>query len=121
MKFKSFQEIIAWKKAKILTLEIYRVFNKCKDYGFRDQIQRASISIMNNIAEGNGFSDKKFSQYVDIARGSSHEVQSMLIIARELDYIDPVKFNELNAMADEISKISTGLIKSLSRSNNSVD
>ncbi len=121
MKFTSFKEIVAWQKAKTLTLKIYITFNSCKDYSFRDQIQRASVSIMNNIAEGNGFSDKKFSQYVDIARGSCYEVQSMLILARELNYIQDIKYNEIYEMADEVGKITTGLIKSLSRSNNSVD
>jgi len=46
----SFEDIVAWQKAKILTLEIYNIFKNSKDYGFKDQIQRASISIMNNIA-----------------------------------------------------------------------
>ena len=121
MKFTSFKEIVAWQKAKTLSLEIYIFFATCKDYSFRDQIQRASVSIMNNIAEGNGFSDKKFSQYVDIARGSCYEVQSMLILAKELKYIPDEKYNELFEMADEVAKITTGLIKSLSRTNNSVD
>lgn len=121
MKFTSFQEIVAWQKAKVLTLEIYKTFSNCKDYSFRDQIQRACVSIMNNIAEGNGFSDKKFSQYINIARGSSYEVQSMLILAKELAYIQLIEYTELNDMADEVGKITTGLIKSLSRTNNSVD
>jgi four helix bundle protein len=52
MKIDKFEEIIAWQKARELTLSCYRCFSSCKDYSFRDQIQRACVSIMNNIAEG---------------------------------------------------------------------
>ena len=52
MLIERFEEIVAWKKAKELTLEVYKLFEYSKDFGFKDQIQRASISIMNNIAEG---------------------------------------------------------------------
>jgi len=52
MKINNFEEILAWKKAQELTLKIYRVFKNTRDFSFKDQIQRASVSIMNNIAEG---------------------------------------------------------------------
>lgn len=52
MKFDRFEEILGWQKAKEFTLNIYKSFSNCKDFAFKDQIQRASVSIMNNIAEG---------------------------------------------------------------------
>ncbi len=52
MRIERFEDIIAWKKAKDLSVEIYRLFEQHKDFGFKDQIQRASVSVMNNIAEG---------------------------------------------------------------------
>ncbi len=52
MKFERFEDIISWQKAKVLTVTIYKLFDTSKDFGFKDQIQRAFVSIMNNIAEG---------------------------------------------------------------------
>ncbi|MEI7653025.1 MAG: four helix bundle protein [bacterium] len=115
MKIKSFRDIIAWQKAKAVSLDIYLIFRAQKDFGFRDQIQRSSISIMNNIAEGFAFSDKKFAQYLDISMGSCYETQSMLEIAKELNYIEENKCASLLMQCEEIAKILTGLSKSLSR------
>lgn len=121
MRIKSFQDIIAWQKAKDLTLDLYKSFAQVKDFSFRDQLLRAAVSVMNNIAEGFAFSDKKFSQYLDIAKGSCYEVQSMLILAKELGYVSKTKYEQFSIQTNEISKVITGLIKSLSRFYNSVD
>lgn len=121
MKIASFRDIIAWQKAYVVTLELYKIFGNTKDYTFRDQILRASVSIMNNIAEGFAFSDKKFMQYLDIARGSCYEVQSMLVLAKGLKYVSDVRYESLTNQTNEISKIITGLAKSLSRTYHSVD
>ena len=70
MKFERFEDIIAWQKAKILTVCIYKLFELSKDYGFKDQIQRASVSIMNNIAEGfERKSNNEFKYFLYIAKG----------------------------------------------------
>ena len=69
MGIKKFEDIVAWQKSKDLTLSSYRVYKNNKDYGFRDQIQRAAVSIMNNIAEGferNG--NKEFGRFLYIAK-----------------------------------------------------
>lgn len=67
-----FEEIFAWQKGKELTILIYELFKTNKDYGFRDQLQRASVSIMNNIAEGfERRGNKGFRQFLYIAKGSS--------------------------------------------------
>ena len=74
-----FEDLFIWKSARILVNEIYKLMYNCKDYGFRDQLQRATISIMNNIAEGcNSGSNSKYIYFLRIARGSCAEVNSML-------------------------------------------
>lgn len=114
MKFTRFEEIIAWQKSKELSLLIYKEFKNCRDYGFKDQIQRATISIMNNIAEGyERNSNKEFRNFLFISKGSSGEVRSMLYISKDLNYISNPVFIDLNNRVFEISKIISGLIKSL--------
>ena len=109
-----FEDIIAWQKSKLLTLGVYKNFQRIKDYSFKDQIQRASVSIMNNIAEGfERRGDKEFKKFLFIAKGSSGEVRSMLDLALELNYISKENFNNLYNYSVEISKILSGLIKSL--------
>ena len=114
MKFDRFEEILGWQKAKELTLSIYKNFSNCKDFAFKDQIQRASVSIMNNIAEGfERKSNKEFKQFLFIAKGSAGEVRSMLLIASELKYITKETQEILVNLVEEISKILSGLIKTL--------
>lgn len=111
---KQFEDIISWQKAKFLTLAVYKLFSSCKDYGFKDQIQRASVSIMNNIAEGYERSaDKQFSHFLYIAKGSTAEVRSMLYLALNLRFIDKESFNLLSNETIEISRLLSGLIKKL--------
>jgi four helix bundle protein len=114
MTISRFEDIIAWQKAKELTLNLYAIFNTSRDFSFRDQICRASISIMNNIAEGfERDSDKEFKHFLFIAKGSSGEVRSMLQVAVELSYISNNEYIELLKLSNDISKILAGLIKSL--------
>ena len=109
-----FEDIIAWQKAQEFTVKIYSVFSLQKDYGFKDQICRAVVSISNNIAEGfDRNSDADFSRFLYIAIGSCSEVKSMLYLAEKLKYISGERKNELLAEGNEISKIIRGLIKSL--------
>lgn len=114
MKINTFEEIQGWIKAKELTLLIYKIFKNNKDYRFKDQIQRASVSIMNNIAEGfERQTDKEFKQFLFIAKGSSAEVRSMLYLAYELKMITESEFKRLYNLAIETSKILSGFIKTL--------
>jgi len=114
MKIEKFENILAWQKAKKLTLNIYKQFAYCKDFSFRDQIQRASLSIMNNIAEGfERKGDKEFKYFLFIAKGSVAEVRSMLYVSLELNYISKEEFNNYYNLSIEISKIISGFIKSL--------
>jgi len=114
MKIEKFEDIIAWQKAKELTIELYSDFHSIKDYSFKDQIQRASVSIMNNIAEGfDRYGNKEFTRYLYISKASCSEVRSMLYLAKELNYISEKSFDELYGKTVEISKLLSGLIKSI--------
>jgi len=114
MTIQRFEDIIAWQKSKQLSLLIYNVFDNCKDYNFKDQIQRAGVSVMNNIAEGfERKSDKEFKQFLFIAKGSCGEVRSMLYLAKDLEKITKANFNVLFNLSEETSKIISGLIKTL--------
>jgi four helix bundle protein len=114
MIIKNFEDIIAWQKSRELTTNIYRIFENSRDFGFRDQIQRASISIMNNIAEGfERKGNKEFTRFLYIARGSCGEVRSMLIIAKDLNKIEDNDFEKLYVITIEITKMLCGLINKL--------
>lgn len=115
---KSFEEMQIWLESKNLTVQIYTTLAACRDFGFKDQIQRASVSIMNNIAEGfESGTNNMFVKYLNIAKGSCAEVRSMLILAVELKYI------EKNTSEDLIGKtlyISKGISKLISYLNSQI-
>jgi len=114
MKIEKFEDIIAWQKAKELVCSVYEIFKLHRDFGFRDQIQRAGVSIMNNIAEGfERKGDKEFMHFLFIAKGSCAEVRSMLYLALELKYINDNQYNKLNNLSVEVSKLLSGFIKAL--------
>ncbi|MDX1652572.1 MAG: four helix bundle protein [Brumimicrobium sp.] len=114
MKFSRFEEINAWQKAKTLTKIIYQESSILNDYSFKNQIQRASLSIMNNIAEGfERISNKEFVYFLYVSKGSCGEVRSMVLLGEELGYFDKQLAAELHEQAEEISKMIAGLIKSL--------
>ena len=106
------------KKASDFSVLIYQTFSESKDYGFKDQIQRASLYIMNNIAEGYGRrSDKALMNFLTIARGSAAEVESMILMAHQLQYINLLTQNELLTQAEEVAKLLTGFINKISSDN----
>jgi four helix bundle protein len=114
MAIQRFEDIVAWQKAQDYAVEIYKVFGIIKDYGFRDQICRAAVSISNNIAEGfDRSSNAEFIRFLYIALASCSEVKSMLYLAVRLDYINENKKEKLVENGAEISKIIRGLIKSM--------
>lgn len=116
MKIEKFEDILSWQKAKEVSIQIYEIFDINTDYSFKNQIQKAAISIMNNIAEGfERGSKKEFVKFLYIARGSCGEVRSMLYIAEILNYIDKKQFQYLMNNCIEISKLIYGLIRSLKK------
>ena len=95
MKIEKFEDIIAWQKGKKLTIDIYLIFKSCKDFSFKNQIERASVSIMNNIAEGfERRTNKELKNFLFIAKGSAGEVRSMLDLGLELKYISESDFKK---------------------------
>jgi len=109
-----FEDIISWQKARKLTVKVYHTFENTNDFGYKNQIERASVSIMNNIAEGfDRKSNKEFSHFLYIAKGSCAEVRSMLYLAKDLNKIEDKKHKEFHELTIEISKLLSGLIKTL--------
>jgi len=114
MQIERFEDIIAWKKSKELVMKTYKSFKPIRDFSFRDQIQKAAVSIMNNIAEGfERRGDKELKKFLFIAKGSCGEVRSMLYLALDLQYISRKDFEEIYNQSEEISKILSGFIKKL--------
>ena len=116
-KFDKFEEILAWQKAHDLTINIYRVSavgNFSRDFGLRDQIRRASVSIMANIAEGHGRrTNLEFANFLNLSLGSAAEVQSHLYVARGLNYIAESEFQLLYQQVTEISRMTLALAQYL--------
>jgi four helix bundle protein len=115
--FKSFEEIECWKKSRELTRRVYAVSNKSafsKDFGLKDQIRRAAVSIMSNIAEGNDRSGtREFIQFLANAKGSAAEVRCQLYVALDQSYISDREFGELSDLSTETSRIIGGLLRYL--------
>lgn len=114
-----FEDLIAWQKARQLTREIYGVTRQgafAKDFGLSGQIQRASVSIMSNIAEGfERGSRGEFHQFLVIAKASCAEVRSQLYVALDAGYLTPDEFEQLSGLALEVSRIVGGLRASVER------
>ncbi len=119
MKITQFEEIESWKRARELTKEIYRISSTSvfsKDWALRDQIRRAAISIMSNIAEGfdSGFKTE-FSRFLNMSRRSASELQSQLYVVKDQGYIDASEFHKIYKEAEAIRKLITGFIKYLKK------
>lgn len=123
MKIDNFTDIEAWKQARLFVADVYNIFsqgNSQKDFGFRDQIQRASVSIMSNIAEGfDSGSSKSFIQFLTYSYRSASEVESLLFVALDIHYIDVKQHNELMSQLNSIKKLIGGFIRYLKTSQNS--
>lgn len=115
-KHRKFENLLIWQRSVLLTKKIYSHFNTLDDFGFRNQIQRAAISISNNIAEGfDRKSDREFKRYLAIALGSLSEVKSMVFTAFHLSYINEEDQTELIAHVDAIGKMTNSLINFLTK------
>ncbi len=113
----SYQELNVWKKAVSLVVEVYRLtknFPREELYALSSQIQKASISIPANIAEGWG-TKKEYIQFLKIARGSLLELETHLIISQKLNYITQKDLEVLLMKTQEVGKMLNGLINSLGR------
>ena len=114
-----FEDLIAWQKARELTKEVYQISQKgafARDFGLSGQIQRASVSIMSNVAEGferGGRSE--FHQFLSVAKASCAEVRSLLYVALDVKYIDKTKFSKTMDKAKEVGRVVGGLRASVEK------
>tara|TARA_R110001592_G_scaffold69779_1_gene214132 strand:+ start:1337 stop:1693 length:357 start_codon:yes stop_codon:yes gene_type:complete len=113
----NFKELKIWQKARILVKQVYVVSNELPDserFNLISQMRSASVSIMSCIAEGSGRgSDQDFARFLDMSLGSCHEVESLLFVALDLDYIDQIKHENLTSSLSEIQKMIVAFIKKL--------
>lgn len=105
MKAQRFEELRIWQSARVQCKHIYQTFQTTKDYGFKDQIQRAVVSVMNNIAEGfEKRTDADFAKFLDIAKGSNGELRSMLYLAEDLEYVTADAAETLRQFSEQLSR-----------------
>jgi four helix bundle protein len=118
-KINRFEDFIAWQKARLLTAEIYRITDRekfARDFGLKDQIRRAAVSIMSNIAEG--FERGRlaeFHHFLSIAKASCAELRSQLYAALDAGYLSKETFDDLMNKAVEVGQITGGLRASVER------
>jgi len=114
MAISQFEDIISWQKSRELVIDVYNLFNNSRDFRFRDQIQSAAVSVMNNIAEGfERKTNNEFRYFLFVAKGSVGEVRSMLYLAKDLNKINDDDFERLYNKTLEISKLLAGLINKM--------
>ena len=119
-----FEDFIAWQKARKLTADIYRVTSEgsfARDFGLKDQIRRAAVSSMSNLAEGfERGRPSEFHQFLSIAKASCAELRAQLYVALDVGYISLSTFDRLMAQATEVGQIIGGLRLSVERRRDSL-
>jgi four helix bundle protein len=113
----SYRDLVVWKKSMALVLNVYRctqAFPKIETYGLTSQLRRAVISVPSNIAEGQArLSTGEFRQFLGNARGSLMEVETQILVARDLGYLEENQSDSLLSAAAEVGRIINGLLASL--------
>jgi four helix bundle protein len=113
---KNFTDLDAWKKGHDLLLDVYKItrhFPKEEMYGLTSQIRRAAVSITNNIAEG--FSRYHYREKINFyynSRGSASEVQNLLIVSRDIEFLEKEEWRRLNTLTEEVKRLLNGLVRS---------
>ena len=115
MAFQSFEDLDVWKRACNLAVFTYESLRESRDFALRDQMQRASVSIASNIAEGSERTDKEFLRFLSIARGSSSELRTQAYIAVRIDTIDKPQMNHIVDEARQINRMLIGLSQSIQK------
>jgi len=109
-----FEDLLCWQKARLLTKEVYQSMKDARDHGYTDQIQRASVSVMSNIAEGFERGTKQeFLNYLYIAKGSAGEVRAQLYAGLDVGYLNIETFKYLKGLAEECSRLVNSFIEKL--------
>ena len=111
--YHSFEELDVWQRACALAARLYEVLKGCRDYGLKDQMQRAAVSIPSNIAEGAERGGRDFVRFLSIARGSAAELRTQVYIARKIGIIEDAITMELVEELKRVSRMLTGLAKSV--------
>ena len=119
MTVSSFEDLVAWQKARVLTTDIYKLTRSASFRGDRalaSQLQRASVSIMSNIAEGFERTNQgDYHRFLIIAKGSCGEIRAQLYVALDVGYLTQEEFTRLSRNSAEVSRVLGGLIKSVER------
>src|SRR5438105_360977 len=114
-----FEDFVAWQKARALTAAIYKVTSEgqfAKDFGLKDQIRRAAVSVMSNLAEGfERGRPSEFHQFLSVAKGSCAELRSQLFVALDAGYLRTTEFEDLMTNATEVARIVGGLRAAVQR------
>ena len=111
--YHSFENLEVWKRACALAVRVYEQLDGCKDFAIKDQMQRASVSIASNIAEGSERGGKDFIRFLNIARGSGAELRTQIYMATKIGLLQKPIMTELVAELKQISKMLTGLAKAI--------
>lgn len=122
-KVSRFEDLVVWQKARVLSFKVYQISADgpiIKDYGFKEQIRRSSVSISSNIAEGfERGGNKEFLQFLSIAKASAAETRSLLYLASDLEYISKAESDNLISEASEVAKMISSLMSYLKGSDKS--
>ncbi len=109
-----FEDLMMFRKARELTGEVYKALSTCRDMGFRDQIQRASVSVLSNIAEGfESGTKQEFLNYLYIAKASAGEVRAQTYVGHDVGYLNIETFKRLNNLAEQCSRLIASFIAKL--------
>jgi len=110
----AFENLEVWRRARRLSLDVYKLVDECKEYGFKDQIFRSALSVPSNIAEGyERGSRKEFIRYLNIAKGSSGELRTQLYVGINAGLLGEIAARRYLQESAEISKMLQGLINKL--------
>ena len=111
--YHSFEDLEVWKRACQLSVRVYELLRDCREFGLRDQMQRAAISIPSNIAEGSERGGRDFLRYLKVAAGSAAELRTQCYIACKIGVLDQPTTAELTGKLKQISRMLTGLASAL--------
>lgn len=125
MRIESFEDLVAWQEARALTRAIYaapRTGLLAKDYGLRDQLQRAAVSVMSNIAEGFERANKQEKlHFLNIARASCGEVRSLLYVCSDAGLLDQPTISQLQSSCSSTGRLITGFMRSLRNGSSKIE
>jgi four helix bundle protein len=112
LRIERFEDVDSWKEARLLVSDIYRLLANCRDFGFKDQMQIAAVSVMSNIAEGfDRGSNREFIQYLVISRGSFSEVKSLAYAGFDIGHVDAKAFEAIKARCVKLINLLNGFIR----------